>query len=917
MALPDKHQLNFNSHKDAKTLMEAIEKRFGGNTETKKVQKTILKQQFKNFTGSSSKGLDQIQDRLQKLFSQLEIHGVSLSQEDVNLNTTDSVSVAASVFAASVNLSASPLPNVDSLSNAFIYSFFASQYTSPQFDNEDLKQIDVDDLEEMDLRWKGHFARECRSSKDQRRLGTAEPQRRIIPVETSTLNALVSQCDGTGSYDWSYQAEEEPANFALMAFSSSSSSNNKVFTKAMFDCENYYSSESNYESWPPIATPVSASPKSNSSGQRRNRKACFVCKSVDHLIKDYDFHVKKMAKPTQRNHAHMGYHKRYASLPHPKPLKHSIPTAVLTQSKPVSNTVVRPVSTIRPVSAVLPYIPVTRPRHANQVVTKSKSPIRRQLTCNPSSRTSNSPPKVNVVQDAAFNGKEHDFDVKKPESKVILSPSCSAQSKEQDDKTMKGAKGKSHVESVTRYRNLNTEFQDCFENNSNEVTTASSVVPTVGQNSLNSTNTFSAAGLSNTDVSPTYRDASQFPDDLNMPGLEDIIYSDDEDVVGAEADFNNLESSILVSHIPTTRIHKDHPVSQIISDVSSTTQTRSMTRAVKDQGGLSQMFGCSSWNMVIVNVVTYILRVGFFTTQQMVFNSPCLIQKKEFIHHEVNAVSYIKYALIVNPYIYVSCIKQFWNTITVKQSADVTSLKKNTKYFNAAGEELSAVKHKLMLLDTAVEGRVILLSSYYCQCHNDAAKLKLRLLMRSVAAAESNPGIAEAQSTQLLSWRILSHYGSDNLAENSNFPAQQDALILSVIEQLKTQVINSTKINQDNKSVNEILTAELERYKDQKEESRNIDRELALEKQVKELNNIVFKRNQSAQTVHMLTKPKFFYDHSTRQALDFQNPCYLKKAQQLEPKLYDGSIIQKTNAIVIRDSKETLMLEDGSRSKML
>nr|GFB29125.1 hypothetical protein [Tanacetum cinerariifolium] len=58
------------------------------------------------------------------------------------------------------------------------------------------------------------------------------------------------------------------------------------------------------------ATPVLVSPKSNSSGQRRNMKACFVCKSVDHLIKDCDFHDKKMAKPTQRNHAHRGYHKR-------------------------------------------------------------------------------------------------------------------------------------------------------------------------------------------------------------------------------------------------------------------------------------------------------------------------------------------------------------------------------------------------------------------------------------------------------------------------------------------------------------------------------------------------------------------------------------------------------------------------------
>nr|GFB91295.1 hypothetical protein [Tanacetum cinerariifolium] len=103
----------------------------------------------------------------------------------------------------------------------------------------------------------------------------------------------------------------------------------------------------------------------------------------------------------------------------------------------------------------------------------------------------------------------------------------------------------------------------------------------------------------------------------------------------------------------------------------------------------------------------------------------------------------------------------------------------------------------------------------------------------------------------------------------------------------------------------------------QKEESRNIDRKLALEKQVKELNNIVFKRSQSDQTVHMLTKPQVFYNHSTRQALGFQNPCYLKKAQQLKPKLYDGCVIEKSNAIVILDTEETLMLAEESSSKMI
>ncbi|GKA84543.1 retrovirus-related pol polyprotein from transposon TNT 1-94 [Tanacetum coccineum] len=118
--------------------------------------------------------------------------------------------------------------------------------------------------------------------------------------------------------------------------------------------------------------------------------------------------------------------------------------------------------------------------------------------------------------------------------------------------------------------------------------------------------------------------------------------------------------------------------------------------------------------------------------------------------------------------------------------------------------------------------------------------------------------------------------------QNSNSSAQQDALILSVIEQLKTQVVNCTKINLNNKSVNDTLTAELDRYKEQVKvlkEGQNVDLRS---------NNIVFKI--------LLSE---------------------RKAQQLEPKLYCGSIIEKTNAIVIPDSEETLLLAEESRSKML
>ncbi|GJS53905.1 putative reverse transcriptase domain-containing protein [Tanacetum coccineum] len=198
--------------------------------------------------------------------------------------------------------------------------------------------------------------------------------------------------------------------------------------------------------------------------------------------------------------------------------------------------------------------------------------------------------------------------------------------------------------------------------------------------------------------------------------------------------------------------------------------------------------------------------------------------------------------------------------------------------------------------------------------------------------------------------------------QDINFSTQQDAMILSVFEQLSNQVTNCNKVNKDNLIANEFLSAELERYKERvklleerqnvdlstreklimdniiqgknvqfadfekelnslkqtlseqlkenelltetfnilkneskEKENKNIDKDIFLENKVKKLNNIVYKI-----------------------ALGFQNPFYLKKAQQITPMIYDGSVIAKeTNAISIADSEETLMLEDESRSKML
>ncbi|GKB08039.1 hypothetical protein Tco_0836323 [Tanacetum coccineum] len=76
-------KLKFNSINDAKLLLEAVEKRFGGNPATKKTQRNLLKQQYENFTAPSSEMLDQTFDRLQKLVSQLELLDEKLSQEEV------------------------------------------------------------------------------------------------------------------------------------------------------------------------------------------------------------------------------------------------------------------------------------------------------------------------------------------------------------------------------------------------------------------------------------------------------------------------------------------------------------------------------------------------------------------------------------------------------------------------------------------------------------------------------------------------------------------------------------------------------------------------------------------------------------------------------------------------------------------
>nr|GEW32687.1 hypothetical protein [Tanacetum cinerariifolium] len=194
----------------------------------------------------------------------------------------------------------------------------------------------------------------------------------------------------------------------------------------------------------------------------------------------------------------------------------------------------------------------------------------------------------NTEGDATFDSNEHSAE--HPESTFNLFPSSSALSGEHDDITKKRDKGKSPVDYFTGNRDFNEYFKDYSEDSSNDVSTAGPIVPTAGQNYSNITNPINAVGPSHSNTSPihgnsSFQDASQSHDMLEN---EDIVYFDHENA-GAEADFNNLETSITVSHIPTTRIHNAHPISQMIGNLSSTTQTRSMARINRDQGGISQI----------------------------------------------------------------------------------------------------------------------------------------------------------------------------------------------------------------------------------------------------------------------------------------------------------------------------------------
>nr|GEY06681.1 hypothetical protein [Tanacetum cinerariifolium]GEY15086.1 hypothetical protein [Tanacetum cinerariifolium] len=468
--------------------------------------------------------------------------------------------------------------------------------TSPQLDNDDLKQIDADDLEEMDLKWqtamltvrarrflqrigrnhganrptsmgfdiskvecyncykKGHFARECRSPKDTRRNAMTRVfrQKRNIPTMPSwyshlqVLLVLTMSLPPGPIYD-RYQSGDgyhdvpPPYTGIFMppkpdlVFHNAPNVNKTVHTAFSVELKDdsetkipqtvpsfvqpteqvkyHRPSVQHVKTFIPAANPKTALPKPKIHGNSRNRKALFVCKSLTHLIKGCDYHDKKMAQTPAKNHAPRGHHQQYANMTLPNPQRHVAPPPVLSKSKLI------PITVVRPFNATVLKPHVTRPRQAKTVVTKPNSPPRRHINHSPSPKASNFLPKVTAVKAPMVDGNpQHAL-----KDKGVIDSGCS--------RNMTG-----NVSYLSDFEELNggyvsfggnpkggkisgKEFEDFSDNNINEDNATGSLVPVVGKISTNNTNTFSAAEL------------------------EDITYSNDEEDVGAEADFNNVGES--------------------------------------------------------------------------------------------------------------------------------------------------------------------------------------------------------------------------------------------------------------------------------------------------------------------------------------------------------------------------------------
>ncbi|GJW10223.1 hypothetical protein Tco_1576050 [Tanacetum coccineum] len=240
MTLPSEHLLTFNKHKDAKSLFEAIEARFGGNEATKKTQKTLLKQMYETFSASSSESLDSIFNRLQKIVSQLTILGEIITPEELNLkflrslptewgmhvvvwrNKSDLGSISFDdlynnfkIVEPEVKRSVTSSSSSGSQNLAFV-----SGHSSTNDGNTANVHVSTGSSPVSTTSTNNSTACLSDATSQENRSRNQDSSRRTVNVEEASPKAMLV-IGGTG-FDWSYMAQEGAStNFALMALSDS------------------------------------------------------------------------------------------------------------------------------------------------------------------------------------------------------------------------------------------------------------------------------------------------------------------------------------------------------------------------------------------------------------------------------------------------------------------------------------------------------------------------------------------------------------------------------------------------------------------------------------------------------------------------------------------------------------------------
>nr|GEU54264.1 retrovirus-related Pol polyprotein from transposon TNT 1-94 [Tanacetum cinerariifolium] len=654
IGISNEHQLKFNSIKDAKQLLEAVEKRFCGNAATKKKQMNFLKQQYENFSALISEILDQTFDKLQKFVSQLELFRKKISQEDINQKLSRSLSPEWNTHVivwrnkpdldtismddlynnlkvyepevkeiSSSNLSTQNMAFVSSSNNhssstnqavntAHGVSTASTQVNIAKFTNID----NLNDLEEMDLRWqmamltirakmilkntgrkltvngnetirfdktnvecynchkRGHFARECRALRNQDNKHK-DSTRRSMPVETPASKALVS-CDAIRELRRKLEvAQTEKVGIQLKVdkFENTSKNLNKFLDCQIIDnckkglgCKSYNAVPPPYTRnfMPPTpdlsfidldefvnkpevknneAKPIDQKPKE----VRKNNHALII---EDWVSDDQEKDDKRLTDSGCSWHmiGNMSYLTNYKEIDRGYVTFGGNPK----EGKITSKCTIRTDKFDGKADEGF-FIQYFLNSKAFRVFNSRKKIMEENLHIRFSEKT------PNVIG----SGLDWLFDI--DELIRTINYESILQSSYNDGLKPSSNDGKKVNEDPSKVSECQNQKKEENVNDTNNVNTISSnEVNAVGENISN-----------------------ELPFDPNMPDLKDISifnFSNDHKDDDAMADMSNLDITIQVSPTPTTRIHKDHNLNQVIRDLHSATQTRQMSKYTQEEG---------------------------------------------------------------------------------------------------------------------------------------------------------------------------------------------------------------------------------------------------------------------------------------------------------------------------------------------